>query len=276
LAALDQLVNGVNKGIGPLKFDLTTFARTLPSIHQLLPEYACIESSGSLLKTTEISVPNLCTSMISDAMLFHDEIDHAALLNTTHNYEIHPIVGFRQQTYTTARIIDTSIAAIDTISGNDQGGDATVPRFAAIPKTHAGKELRPDSPIVRYIADQHGSLQSNQAVLDELEGVLTACPVVYKASPEYELGVHIEPLVLAGEPVVIQASVAGGERIALQARVIDELGRGVTNVSLRASEGIHRASLESLSPGAYRVTVGGVGSTVALVAPVTSTVLVWG
>ncbi len=272
LNALDQLMNGVRKGIGPLKIDLTTFARSLPSVHQLLPEYACIESSGGLLKTTEIVVPNVNSTMVSDAMQFHDEMDQAALLNTTHAYDIHPIVGFRQRTYTTARIIDESIEPIETIGGNDEGGDATVPRLSAIPK----KMVRPDSPIIRWIADQHSSLQSNQAALDEIEGVLTAKPVVYRAAPEYELSLHTEPIVLAGERIEVEVTVAGGERIALQARVIDERGTEVTTASLRPSGGIHRASIESLAAGAYRVVVGGVGSKTALVAPVTSTVLVWG
>jgi pimeloyl-ACP methyl ester carboxylesterase len=276
LNALDQLVNGVRKGIGPLKIDLTTFARSLPSLHQLLPEYACIESSGSLLKTTESAVPHLNTAMVSDAMQFHDELDQAALLNTTHDYEIHPLVGFRQPTYATARIIDESVEVIENISGSNEGGDATVPRFAAIPKTIPGQELRPDSPIIRWIPDQHGSLQNNQAILDELEGVLTAQPVVYRAATEFELGVRTEPLVLTGERVVVEATVADGKRVALQARVSNEWGNEVMTASLRSSGGVYRASLELVSPGAYRVVVGGVGSNMALVAPVTSTVLVWG
>jgi|WetSurMetagenome_2_1015567.scaffolds.fasta_scaffold15175_2 pimeloyl-ACP methyl ester carboxylesterase len=271
LNALDQLVNGVRKGIGPLKIDVTAFARSLPSIHQLLPEYACIESSGGLLKTTEITLPHVSSAMVSDAMRFHGEMDDAAQLNTTHVYDIHPIVGFRQRTYTTARIIDESLEPMETINGNDDGGDATVPRLSAIPK----KE-RLDSPIIRYIADQHGSLQSNQAALDELEGVLTAQPVVYRAASEYQLGVRTEPLVLAGERVVVEASIAGGARIALRASVVDERGREVTTASLQPSGGVHRASIESLPAGAYRVVVGGVRSRTALVAPVTTTVLVWG
>ncbi|HET6489510.1 MAG TPA: hypothetical protein VFG28_07080 [Syntrophales bacterium] len=272
LNALDQLVNGVRKGIGPLKADLTNFVRSLPSVHQLLPEYACIDSSGDLFKTTQVPVPNLNAANISDAMQFHDEMDEAALLNTTHAYDIHPIVGFRQRTYTTARIVDESVEPIETIGGNDEGGDATVPRISAIPK----KE-RLDSPIIRWVADQHGSLQSNQAVLDELEGILTAKPMVYKAASRHELGVRIEPLVLTGERVAVEATVAGGERIALQARVIDEGGNEVATVFLQPSGGIHRASIEPLSAGAYHVVVGGLRSrTEALVAPVTATVLIWG
>jgi hypothetical protein len=271
LNVLDQLVNGVRKGIGPLKIDLTNFARSLPSVHQLLPEYACIESSYALLKTTEVALPNLNPAMVSDAMKFHDAMDQAARHNTTHTYDIHPIVGFRQKTCTTARIVDESVEAIETIAGNDEGGDSTVPRLSAIPK----KE-RPDNPSIRWIADQHGSLQSNQSVLDEIEGILTAQPVIYRAASEYELGVHTEPLVLADERVEVEATVTGDERIALQARVIDERGSEVSTASLRPSGGIHRASLEPLSPGAYRVVVGGVGSLTTSVAPVRSMVLVWG
>ncbi|MGH3569112.1 MAG: lipase/acyltransferase domain-containing protein [Pseudonocardia sp.] len=78
-SALGQLVNGVRKGIGPLSVDLTLFARSLPSLHQLLPEYACIDTgSGPLLTTTETTVPELETAMVIDAMAFHTELDAAA------------------------------------------------------------------------------------------------------------------------------------------------------------------------------------------------------
>ncbi len=74
LNALDSLVNGVRKGIGPIGLDLTGLARSLPTLHQLLPEYACIESPNGLLKTTETSLPDLDTAMVADAMRFHDEL----------------------------------------------------------------------------------------------------------------------------------------------------------------------------------------------------------
>ena len=78
---------------------------------------------------------------------------------------------------TTATIVDDSVKAIETINGNDEAGDATVPRLAATPNS-----LRPNSPVIRWIPDQHGSLQSNQALLDEIEGVLTSQPVIHRAS----------------------------------------------------------------------------------------------
>lgn len=270
LNALDQLVNGVRKGIGPLKLDLSSFARSLPSTHQLLPEYACIETPGGLVKTTQTTLPKLNTVMVNDAMDFHNQLDNAATL-TGAGFDIHPIVGTRQATFTTARISGDSVEPIETIEGKDEGGDATVPRLAAAPKG-----VRPDSPIIHFIADQHGSLQSNQAVLDEIEGILTAKPVIYRALPPLEIGVRSEPVVLAGEKISVEATVGGEKRIALQAQVVNELGKKVVTVPLRASKGVHRAAIDPLPPGAYRIAVGGVGSMAAMVGSVTTTVLVWG
>ena len=269
LNSLDQLVNGVRKGIGPLKVDLTSFARSLPSTHQLLPEYACIETSGGLVKTTEITLPELDTAMVSDAMRFHDELDQAASV-TSADIDIHPIVGTRQATFTTARISGSSVDPIETIGSENEGGDATVPRLAAIPKG-----VRPDSPVIRHIADQHGSLQSNQAILDEIEGILTAKPVIYRAVPQLEIGVRTEPVVLAGEKIGVQANVAGGERVALQAEVVDERGKKRPPGRLGAANGVHRIEIDPLPPGAYRIIVGGVGSAATAVSPVTTVVLVW-
>jgi pimeloyl-ACP methyl ester carboxylesterase len=270
LSALDQLVNGVRKGIGPLKFDLTAFARSLPSVHQLLPEYACIESPRGLLKTTESTALELDAAIVTDGMRFHDELEDAAAARPAGSYDLHPIAGIRQTTYTTARIVRGTMEPIETIDGVDEAGDATVPRLAAIPKA-----TRPDSPIIRRIADQHGSLQSNKAVLDELEGILAARPVIHRGPPDIELGVRTDPLVLAGENLTIEATVSDRKRIALQAKVIDERGKEVVTTALGPSKEAYRATLEPLRPGVYRVVVGGIGATATRVAPVTCTVLVW-
>ena len=145
-----------------------------------------------------------------------------------------------------------------------------MPRLAAIPKG-----VRPDSPIIHHTADQHGSLQSNQAILDEIEGILTAKPVIRRAAPRLQIGVKAEPIVLAGERIQIHATVAGGERVALEAKVIDELGKVVKTVRLRTVDGTHCAEIDPLVPGAYRLTVGGVGSAATAVSPVTQVTLIW-
>lgn len=271
LNALDVLVNGVKKDIGPLKLNLSLFARSLPSLHQLLPEYACIESTRGLLKTTETTVPELETAMITNAMRFHNEMDDSDS-NSAGSFDIYPIVGIRQDTFTTARIVGGTIEPTDTISGENEGGDATVPRLAAIPKS-----LKPDSPTIHFIADQHGALQSNQAVLDEIEGVLTANPNIYRdINARLEIGVRTEPIVLMGQCIHVEATVVGRERVTLMAEVINEQNQKVACVPLRDLQGVHDVMLDPLPPGAYRVVVGGIGSMAFVVNPVITTVLVWG
>ena len=66
--AVQQLVNGVEVGLGPPRLDLTRFhgitrfARSLPSIHQLLPQYACLESGNGLEPITARALPGLDAS----------------------------------------------------------------------------------------------------------------------------------------------------------------------------------------------------------------------
>jgi pimeloyl-ACP methyl ester carboxylesterase len=263
LNALEQLVNGAHVGLGPFALKLTPFARSLPSLYQLLPEYACIEAPGGLTKTTETQVPNLATAMIDDAMRFHAEIDAAQ----THGYDLHPIVGFRQPTKTTARIDRDHVAPVYTIDGNDEGGDGTVPRLAATP---AG--FRPNDPTVRSAAERHGALQSNGSILDEIEFVLGARSEPYRVSGQAELSVTVEELLLSGEPLVLSATPVDGSRTRLRATVNNEAGHEVTSVLLEPARPV---TIDPLPPGGYTITVGAVGTAATRVAPVTCPILVW-
>ena len=75
--ALDQLVNGAHHGLGPFGLNLTGFARSMPSLHQLLPEYACLEHEDDLARTTDVTLPELDTGMVADAMRFHTDLRDA-------------------------------------------------------------------------------------------------------------------------------------------------------------------------------------------------------
>jgi hypothetical protein len=269
LNALDQLVNGVRKGIGPLKLELTPFARSLPSVHQLLPEYACIEGPGGLLRTTETSLPDLEGAMVADAMAFHTHLDDAAAARGVDAFDLHPLVGIRQPTRTTARLIGGVVETVLTIDGNDEAGDATVPRLSAAPKS-----VEPDSSILRFIADQHGSLQSNRAVLDELDGVLTANPVVHRDLPPVQVGIDVEELLLAGEPIVVHAVHQSRDAL-LGATLLDERGVVVAKAPLVAASDGPRVTLPAQPPGAYQVVVDDVDEASGRVSPVTAPLLVW-
>lgn len=282
LKALDQLVNGIQKGFGPMKVDLTKFARSLPSTHQLLPEYACIEGAdGALLKTTELGLPELAPALVTDGMAFHQSLDEG----DSTGYPLHPVVGIDQPTWVAARIdADGKADPLTTIEGRQPAGDGTVPRFAARPK--AMEEL---DPALQGIAEGHGSLAVNKSVLDQLDFVLTAEDVVYKEITVDEgargpgLGSSVPDLHQAGEPLEVSVGSPDGDRL-LMATAYDEQGQ-INQQDLvrfgKETDGLGRcvgsARLERLEPGGYVITVQAPddprGSEVS---PVHATTLVWG
>jgi pimeloyl-ACP methyl ester carboxylesterase len=254
LNALEQLVNGVHKGRWPFRIDLTAFARSLPSLYQLLPEYACIENSGDLSKTTEVDLPSLSKSMVDDGMAFHNALDSAELA-----YSVMPIVGIGQETRTTAQLDGEYIVPLTTIDGQDRGGDGTVPRLAARPRRMGETDT-----AIRGVGEGHGSLVVNKSVLDQLEFLLTAEDVTYRASSEPEeerlLGLTVPDLHMVGEPVLV--GVRSPEAWVLEATALDESGQEVATELVRyrgrADESIGRRGevvFTSLAPGGYTIVV---------------------
>lgn len=272
--SLEQLINGTGF-LGPLGVDLTDFARSLPSAHQLLPEYACIESDDGLKKTTETSLPRLDPTMVEDAMAFHDDLDLAASRNTPHPYDLHPIVGYMQPTRTTARIVDErKVTLIDTIDGREVGGDGTVPSLAAVPRN-----LKLTNSSIRRIPDQHVALTGNRAVLDELLGALSVTDVDYRAGTRKPVGVRADSLIPKGQRPSVEATLMEGEHIPLLVSLFDERGKELRRHRTplgRPCSGHCRVELAPINrAGAYLIRVGGIGRGAAEVATVTSSLLVW-
>ena len=270
VAALQQLVNGVEKSVGPLRLDLSRFARSLPSAHQLLPQYACLETGAGLTPISAVALPNVNSTLVADAVAFHAALDAAP----ASAYALHPIVGTRQPTPTTARLVGERIETSDAIEGAREGGDGTVPRLSAAPKA-----LRPDDPRLRYAPDQHLGLHSHQAVFDELEGVLTARPVIHRGLAGPEIGVRTEPLLLLGEPLLVSAEVAAREPLGLMAELLDEGGRLVERRKLRVEDsGQGQGQICVFQPpraGAWQVRVKAAGgSASAVTRPVSAISLV--
>jgi pimeloyl-ACP methyl ester carboxylesterase len=229
LNALEQLCNGVRKGPGPFKLNLTRFARSLPSLHQLLPEYPCIEHNGGLARTTEVHLPELADDMVRDAMEFHRQIDagreRLQASGTPSPYQLHPIMGYNQPTFTSARLDARKIVAVRTIGGKDERGDATVPRLSGAPP-----DVDPGSAIIRPVADNHGGLVHNRTIFDEIEGTLT--PVVWRRGREIHLAVETEEVLDPGEPLSVRVELSGNDRVALEALVTDSHGRRLHPIRL--------------------------------------------
>lgn len=270
LNALDQLVNGVRKGLGPFRVDLTELTRSLPSVHQLLPAYGCLETSSGLVRTIDLSLPELSTAMVEDGWRFQTDMDEAAGNSGASGYDVHPIVGIAQPTRTTARLVAGRVESLWTIEDNDEGGDATVPRLSAAPKA-----IAPDSPLIGGpVAEQHGSLQANRWVLDAVEGILTA-PIQHMSPGTHPVGVEVPEVVLFGEQVDVVVPHAQG-RSALEAVLFEETGNQVGQPRrLRLADGDLLTSFEGLEPGGYEVRVRGVGAQRARMAQVRTATLVW-
>jgi pimeloyl-ACP methyl ester carboxylesterase len=260
-SALEQLVNGVRKGLGPLAIDLTEFARSMPSLHQLLPEYACIESPSGLVKTTETTLPELDTKMVEDAAAFHGALTDSFADRT------YAILGGKQPTATTARIADGKVTCYRTYEGNDLYGDATVPAVGA-----ARRGLALSSNTLHRVTEQHTSLQDNAAVLDAVESFLTSKEIVPRNVTATEPQVSVPDLALTTEDLEVTVELKDTTPRALKVALLNEQGKQVESRSPAISESMN-ITFGGLAPGAYYVQVSGI-SVGAPVVPVTSAVLV--
>ena len=270
LNSLEQLVNGVRKGPGPFRVNLTEFARSLPASYQLLPEYACLESGGGLVKTTETALPELSTVVVADGMRFHDQLDDPANPSWEAGFDLHPVQGQKQQTATTARLSSGRVIPSPVIEGRDEGGDATVPALSATPKA-----VRPASPLLRHVTERHGALQANQSVFDEIEGILMASEVVHRAPTELPVDVRVAEILDPGEELTVEAVAPDDGGVPLEALLIDETGATIDRERLVKQAGRYGATFHPPPPGAYQVQVVGYGSARTEVAPVTAGLLVW-
>ena len=80
---------------------------------------------------------------------------------------------------------------------------------------------------------------------------------------------------LAGEPLEVQAVVAMGARVGLQASVFDERDRRVSTARLQGSSAGYRAELGPFPAGRVSGRCGRIGAAATRVAPVTALTLVW-
>ena len=265
--ALAQLVNGAHSGLGPFRIELTRFARSMPSLYQLMPEYACLQQDGDLAKTTDVTLPELDAAMVADAMRFYTGLQDAEAGRPQSLTATHAIVGTTQPTATTARLACGRIELLDSYQDQDLYGDSTVPVVAA---------CRPDVPMdsntLRRVPDKHGNLPRNAAALDEVEGILTARSIIVKAARPVVLQVEAPEFALAGQPITLRVTPAVPTRQAIHAAVTSETGTLIETRVLRPTGGT--ITIDGLAPGAYTIDVAG-PDPAAPFAPVSSDILIW-
>ena len=274
--ALEQLVNGVKKGIGPLSLDLTAFSRSMPSLFQLLPEYACIAAGDGWVKTTEVPVPNVSTAMVTDAMLFHTDLQAAETARAASRTTTHMVVGVRQPSQTTVTLRDGKAYTSQTFGSDNDYGDGTVSLTGAV---GLGEAL--DTNLAVRVPEQHTNLQCNQVVLDQIQEILTAKPVRRRDElKDTRVRATVPDLVTGGRALKVtfdlESELGGDEppRKAMAVTVRSSRGTVLARVEPTVRTGHGVASFADLPPGTHTVVVEGAEKS-STVRPVTSTTVVW-
>ncbi|MFE6825768.1 hypothetical protein [Streptomyces sp. NPDC057690] len=265
IGALDTLVSGHRLSRrGPRVGPLTGFARSLPSLHQLTPDYACLDSPGGLLCPREVSggLPGVDSSLLHDAGAFHAEIREAAgerVRQGRSDHECLPVVGVRQPTATTAVLEGERLRLIETILGKDEGGDGRVPRFAAFPD-----EIPLNSPVVRSSFANHGAIKAHAGVRQNLFDWLAPSPLVYRGvQAAYPLSLRVPEESTVDEPLPVEAVAAttrpGADELAVLVRIDHPDGSRTHRTLTNLGDGRYRGTFRNLAPGAHRVSAHAVG-----------------
>lgn len=175
LNAVDFLVHGMKKGIGPLGLDLSPLPRSYPSVYQLLPIYRCIDAGAAQPSfvaeaAAARQLPQVNADRAQQARDFHRKIEDAQKRNAREaayaedGYRLVPLVGIEQPTLQSARIAGGKVELLRSLLGHDDAGDGTVPRVFATPIELEGLEREV------FAAEMHGSLQNGDGTLAKLKG----------------------------------------------------------------------------------------------------------
>ena len=179
-------------------------------------------------------------------------------------------MGIKQPTQQSAVRDGERIKLLNTIGGEDPGGDGTVPRPSATPLEYE------DDKGAAYSAERHASLQNDDHALLQLTGVLTGNEIDWLrfrgAIPTIDVSLDVEDLCPLASPCSCERGRIGIlTRACSRSPSTSSLGTSVRGSRSRdATMAWHEAELGPLREGVYRVTVLGAGT----VEPVTDLVTV--
>jgi len=215
LNALDTLANGMKMGPRGL-IDLSSLARQLPSLYQLLPIYRVFDSGdGELVRVGETEgIPNVDADRARSALEdFHRTMVQAQETNQNHAaYEakgtwVHPIVGIGQETSQSARATGGGLEVLKSHEGRDLSGDGTVPRVSAVPPEHGARGNQ------MFSGTKHAAIQNADPVRLHLTGVIESLyfdlgEFMRPSTPPRKIALEVDDLFWAGDPVLVRARMA--------------------------------------------------------------------
>jgi hypothetical protein len=245
LKALDVLSNGVPHLYGRARKRLTAFVRSLPSVHQLLPEYACIDAGEAEPEWFDAATCGLDSAMASDAKKFHVEIDDADQTRGSREWW----VGVYQTTKLTASMSSAgSVTSMTTYRGQPHGmaGDGTVPHFAAVPKGINVSDRRR-----RSFTQGHGALIAAEHVWAELALVLGA-ETAFRSKPPAPPPVAIEvpEAIPADDGITFDVQAPGATMLTVHVRLV---GGGTLDGQIFRGDGHFIGTIAHLGPGVHQL-----------------------
>jgi hypothetical protein len=249
--ALVSLSRGLNPGFGPLRVNLIEIIRSLPSVHQLLPTWKCVETPNGYARIDEIDIPDMDGAMVSNASQFHAKILDAAKAGPPSHYRKLALKGIEQPTLQSARLGPNGVEGIESYDGKNFKGDGTVPRLSSHPP-----EFESDD-VAGPFGQLHTTLHSDANLHRQLRAILTADQMEVYASAENLFGVDLPDVVPHGSPLVVTATSATGDTsLPLRAEINDESGAKVASKLLRnIGKGRYEGRFDALPPGLATVTV---------------------
>jgi pimeloyl-ACP methyl ester carboxylesterase len=268
--ALDALVNGVQlpRRIGP-HFD--ELIRSLPSVRELLPTYACVRTStGPLKHLDEIDI--LPAAWVAAALEFHGQLSAAAAMaDRSRTNTLDAFRGGLQPTLTTAslnadRVLTAHESSDGTTDGRDDRGDGTVPRDSATPPEWTNPSW------AKAVAQRHASMHLAASVGNELAVMLSDAPRLM--SGRQQIGLRVPGPVPAGQTVVI--TIDGPPGLGLMAVVspLDGSAEPARKAAKR-EDGRYLVRMGELPPGLHHVQIVRSSPTSAPVEEISDTILLY-
>ncbi len=256
--AVSTLINGIDKGLGPISVDLSPLVRSFPSMHQLLPIYPSVDVGGKLVRPGEATLPGMSAALAADALKFHRDIEAAVTANSANpayrsgGYQITPIVGIAQPTDQSAKLTGATVATYLSLGGDDSGRRRhRAPRIGH-PDRAVGLpagDVRVDQAWLAaerrgcpHPGGRHGDPQEPRRATANCRSTASRLDAPTVLSTTQELDLVVKTL---GAPSTVRALV---EDVAT--------GKAVRRRTLRRKrDGSFPATIPPLAEGVYRVTI---------------------
>ena len=261
LRALSALADGSTLPFGLLAEGVCKMARTLPSMHELVPALRLRCGAGLLprrLTSGDLSAVGADLSLTAPRKA--STMTPRCGWSPRRALSRSCLCGHRSAHRADGRDRRRRLTLYNTIGGEDRAGDGTVFREAASP-------LGAEAP--QYVSQRHGRLASAPETIIRVAAVLTERPLGPPMSAVDEIGIDVPSGVAVGQPFRVRVLADLGRRLLCTAIDLDT-GRQVAVAVPTPFDGELSAQLILPRPGLYSIRVKGGGGS-----PVGEMILAW-